>query len=109
LHSVIIVLTYAKRTGNRLLDANDVTGVIVGILFAKSIITVIKIVEIMTEQKKILKRAWQKPELKILCRGESEENVLASCKNHVSFMQGGPLGWDCKSLGGLICNVNTNS
>ena len=34
----------------------------------------------MAKQEHIVKKTWKKPELQVLSRGESEENVLAGCK-----------------------------
>ena len=55
----------------------------------------------MTKQEHILKKIWKKPELRVLCRGESEENVLDVCKHggagHVS-----PGSANCKN-GSIPC------
>jgi len=46
----------------------------------------------MVEQKNMLKKIWQKPELQVICRGTSEENVLDACKiGHT----GGPFSGNC--------------
>ncbi len=63
----------------------------------------------MEEQEQIQKKLWQKPELRILCRGENEENVLASCKNHGSFFDGGPGGLQCGDPWSWMCKDNTGS
>lgn len=42
----------------------------------------------MAEQKK---KIWKKPELKVICKGETEENVLAGCKTSI-FGDLGPQG-----------------
>ena len=39
-----------------------------------------------------MKRAWKKPEIKMLVRGESEESVLYNCKGWQGTGDGGPFG-----------------
>ena len=64
----------------------------------------------MAKKGHIPKKTWQKPELQVLCRGESEENVLAGCKNHGSIFGSGPFGLPgCGQGLEWICNSNTNS
>ncbi|MCK5100625.1 MAG: hypothetical protein KAR45_21120 [Desulfobacteraceae bacterium] len=65
----------------------------------------------MTKQKLILKKIWQKPELRVLCRGKSEENVLTACKTYRDPMFGnGPLGWiTCGHAFERFCNATANS
>ncbi|MCP3875010.1 MAG: hypothetical protein GY699_17895 [Desulfobacteraceae bacterium] len=64
----------------------------------------------MVKQEHISKKIWQKPELKVICRGESEENVLASCKGMGSWLGSGPFGIvTCGQGGEWFCNASTNS
>ncbi|MFO7840422.1 MAG: hypothetical protein R6X08_13105 [Desulfosalsimonadaceae bacterium] len=58
----------------------------------------------MTEKKAGKKRAWIKPEIKALVRSESQETVLASCKEHWSI-SGGPGDINCQSGGwSYVCS-----
>ena len=62
------------------------------------------------KQEHILKKIWKKPELRVLCRGESEENVLAVCKHYQEAWFAGPLGiFACGKPGQVICQANDNS
>lgn len=61
------------------------------------------------KQNKIIKKQWQKPELQVICRGESEENVLGSCKNHGSLWDNGPEGISCTSWVSFFCSTSSNS
>ena len=47
----------------------------------------------MAEQEHISKKKWQKPELHVLSRGESEENVLGGCKMDIGHSNNGPGGF----------------
>ncbi len=49
----------------------------------------------MTKQEHISKKTWSKPELRVLCRGESEENVLGGCKDN-NQPGHGPTGNKCR-------------
>ena len=62
----------------------------------------------MAKKDHIPKKTWQKPELQVLCRGESAENVLIVCK--VWKVEGGPEGnHHCRSWGGGQCHDSSNS
>ena len=49
--------------------------------------------EKMIKQEHIAKKIWHKPELQVLCRGESEENVLGGCKIDIGYSNTGPGGF----------------
>jgi hypothetical protein len=55
------------------------------------------------------KKDWIKPELTILIKGEMEEAVLGSCKNHWAWLESGPAGANCSTLSGYICSNNAAS
>ncbi len=65
----------------------------------------------MIKQEHISKKIWRKPELRVLCRGESEENVLASCKSYQdTWLGNGRFGLvTCGQGGEWFCNSATNS
>ena len=64
----------------------------------------------MIKQEHTAKKKWCKPELQVLSRGESEENVLAGCKMYEHSIWGdGPGGYQCNIWTGWACNVKTNS
>jgi hypothetical protein len=64
----------------------------------------------MAKQEHTLKKIWQTPELRVLSKGESEENVLASCKNLGSWFGSGPFGLPgCGQGSEWVCNSAANS
>ncbi|MCF8025497.1 MAG: hypothetical protein K9K82_08420 [Desulfobacteraceae bacterium] len=52
----------------------------------------------MKEQEHGKKRAWVKPELRILARGKQQEAVLVACKNNEAYI-GGPGNSHCHATG----------
>jgi hypothetical protein len=58
----------------------------------------------MTNQGWRRKRPWEKPVIKVLVSTQTQEAVLASCKEHFSFL-GGPGSLKCDSgIWSLVCS-----
>lgn len=100
---------------NRLLLGYLVTRIKIGVIFALFyIISYANIKNVMVghgemiKQEHISKKIWYKPELRVLCRGESEENVLITCKSWKEIA--GPNGnQQCRDWGGGQCRDSASS
>lgn len=56
-----------------------------------------------------MKKKWEKPQLRVLVKGEAEEAVLGSCKNHYAIFENGPESAKCTTIWGILCSQNTSS
>ena len=55
------------------------------------------------------KRAWKKPEVRVLVKSQSEEAVLSGCKVWKESLFSGPGDMSCKWYSGWLCNQETTS
>ena len=63
----------------------------------------------MKEQKHGKKRAWVKPEIRVLVRSSSEEAVLYGCKGKADGTEYGPASKTCEGWKNPQCSGSVSS